>query len=221
MDNVLNRVAERKEELKLAVNLATKKDAQEHRQRLAKYKQKLSDYNERRDLAQAMIRKSPEAIRTVLVEHSDLGDLIQIGPEPSISVTAKSIYANITVSPASIVPSHQKVLLKSGKLSSKQMPKSLYYEIYKAYVCGAAIRAAREIFAAVPEYTAVVSVYCKQLNPKSGHLETLPILSVTFVYDTLQQLNIDHVDPSACLDNFIHELNFSRTRGFSPLPKHS
>jgi hypothetical protein len=55
------------------------------------------------------------------------------------------------------------------------------------------------------------------LNPKTGHLEEQTLVSVLVVRETVEQLNIQNIDPSEAMKNFVHNMQFTRTKGFSPV----
>lgn len=112
-----------------------------------------------------------------------------------------------------------KKILKSGKLSVKDMPKTKYFQLYQDYVCGSAIRLARELFALLPTDMVIVNVLGEVLNTKTGHLEESPILSVAIPRETLQKLNFDMLDPSDSMENFVHNMKFMKTKGFNPVDK--
>jgi hypothetical protein len=53
------------------------------------------------------------------------------------------------------------------------------------------------------------------LNPKTGHQELTPILSVQFVRDSFARLNLANIDPSDSMANFNHTTSFKKTKGFT------
>lgn len=118
-----------------------------------------------------------------------------------------------------IVPSEVKGLLKSGKLSVKKMPKGQFNEIYQDYVCSCALRVANELFSAIPDNMVVVTAVDELLNTKTGHLEKFPILSACISRNTLKSLNMDTIDPSDSMSNFIHNMSFKKTTGFGAVSR--
>jgi hypothetical protein len=69
--------------------------------------------------------------------------------------------------------------------------------------------------AAIEVYEVYVTCVTTMLNTKTGHQEATPILSVRFVRETFRRLDRRHIDPSDCMRNFVHEMDFKRTRGFA------
>ena len=117
------------------------------------------------------------------------------------------------------IPTERYKQLKSGKLSTSNMPKSQYWQLYQDYVCGIALRVARETFALVPTSLVVPTVMDNILNPSTGHLEDTPILSVAIPRATLDTLNVDSVDPSDAMSNFVHNMKFMKTKGFTQVER--
>jgi len=118
-----------------------------------------------------------------------------------------------------VIPNEKKSLLQSGKLSVKSMPKTHYYELYQDYVCGSALRVARELFALLPIQRVLVTATCTMLNPGTGNKEEQPILSVLIPRSTLDELNFQMLDPSDSLVNFVHNMKFYKTKGFVAIKK--
>jgi hypothetical protein len=59
------------------------------------------------------------------------------------------------------------------------------------------------------------------LNKKTGHLEDQCILSAVISRETVSGLNLDCIDPSDSMDNFVHNMNFKKTTGFLPVERAS
>ena len=79
-------------------------------------------------------------------------------------------------------------------------------------------RKGRELLSLLPDEivgTAVDSI----LNTATGHVENLPILSVAFSRQTLKRLNTEHLDPSDTMKNFLNNMSFKKTTGFSPVQR--
>jgi len=74
-----------------------------------------------------------------------------------------------------LIPSQIKSLTSTGKLSEMAMPKAQYYEIYRDFVCGVALRAGRELFAFLPVKTVLVNSQANLLNTRTAQqgLETI------------------------------------------------
>jgi hypothetical protein len=114
-----------------------------------------------------------------------------------------------------VVPIESKSLTKAGKLSIKKIAKGKFNELYQDYVCSCILRIARELFAIVPIEIVIITAMDKMVNKKTGHLEDQPILSIAIPKDTLNYLNMEKIDPSDSMNNFVHNMNFNKSRGFN------
>jgi hypothetical protein len=121
-----------------------------------------------------------------------------------------------------VVPREAKTLTKAGKLSVKPIPESKFNELYQDYVCGCVLRTARELFATLPLKLVVVNVTTRMLNSSTGRLDNLTVLSIAVPRATLDEMNLEAVDPSDAMKLFPHRMGFKRSLGFSavqPLAK--
>lgn len=126
---------------------------------------------------------------------------------------------DLNVYSQNIIPTKSKNLLKSGKLSLKDIPKNQYNEIYQDYVCSAILRVAREIFALLPIDKVIITAEDELLNKSTGHKELLPIVSVLIFKETFETLNLDLIDTSDSMLNFVHNMDFKKTTGFKAIDK--
>jgi hypothetical protein len=76
---------------------------------------------------------------------------------------------------------------------------------------------ARELFAVLPFQVVFVHGLTALLNPQTGQKETRPIVSALIPRSTLETLNFENLDPVNCMRNFVHEMAFSKSRGFSSI----
>ncbi len=60
-----------------------------------------------------------------------------------------------------IVPKQRKALLKSGKLSVKDMPVGKFNELYQDYVCSCVLGTARDVLALLPVDVVIVSALAR------------------------------------------------------------
>lgn len=121
-----------------------------------------------------------------------------------------------------IVPRESKSLTKAGKLSTKAIPQGKFYELYQDYVCGCALRVARELFSFLPLSRVVVNVNATLLDTSTGHLREQTILAVGIPRATLEKMNLVSVDPSDAMKLFVHRMGCKRSQGFfavDPLTK--
>lgn len=116
-----------------------------------------------------------------------------------------------------VVPKTSKSLTKTGKVSEKNLTKTMYYDITQDYVCSCSIRLAREIFALLPVQRIIVHATDTILNTATGHDEEQTILSVGFTREEFENTDFDRIDASDFVERFQHNMNFKKTGGFSPI----
>ena len=79
-------------------------------------------------------------------------------------------------------------------------------------------RKGRKLLSLLPDEIVVTAVD-SILNTATGHVEDLPILSVAFSRQTLKRLNTENLDPSDTMKNFLNNMSFKKTTGFSPVQR--
>lgn len=219
-DKLFGKAKMTQEALEADIELAIQADEAEHKEAMQNHQTSLEDHAALLDLARRVLKKQPKAYLEVLeemgpfTELSELGGQIRFGIDPD---RPELLNAEVEVRQADVVPTEIKVLTKRGKVSTKPMPKGRGHEIYQDYVCGAALRIAREGFALLPIEQAVVTITTPWVNPKTGHESPAPILRVHMDRKTTESLRFDQLDPSAAMANFQHAMKFLKTKGMQPL----
>lgn len=211
---------ERKKIKQLQDNLATAKLADEecYNQLLTQYTEKEKEHNERVEFATKILEKDLTAYNDAIDELSPLEDLKEIGVIVEYPVIEKDkIKVNILNDNEAIIPKEQFSLLKSGKISVKDMPVSKRNEIYQDYICSSALRIARELFALLPIDEVITNIKSNLLDTSTGKKGYQTILSVKFIRETMETINFDAIDPSDCMKNFIHNMNYKKTQGMFPV----
>lgn len=171
-------------------------------------------------LANRVLQQDTDAYLQVIEELSPLDDLLEFGSGFEFIIEdPKTLEVEFNVHSKDVVPTQQKSLTSTGKLSVKEMPKTKYYDILQDYVCSCAIRIARDMFAILPFEMVVVHAMDEVLNTSTGRTEILPILSVKFDKATLNSLNFEAIDCSDSMANFEHNTKFKKTQGFAPVEK--
>ncbi len=204
-DKLLGRAESRREELARAVEEAKQADEKEYQEALQAC-----------ELANGILAGSAEAYLDAIRQTEPFSDINELGSSIGLRVENSSlIEATLHVNSEQVIPSEVKSLLKSGKLSVKQMPKSRFYELYQDHVCGCVLRVARELFALLPIEMVIVNAVGNLLNTQTGYMEERPILSVAIPRKTLEGLNFETLDPSDSMNNFIHRMAFKKMKGFS------
>ncbi|OZV11682.1 hypothetical protein CIW83_13610 [Tissierella sp. P1] len=133
---------------------------------------------------------------------SDLGGIVD---SFNIKTSDKDIITiQYDINIEGIIPEQYMTLTKTGKGSIKNYTKTAYYEIIKQYICGFAIRIARNIFGLLPVKTVVIHTQTNILNTQIGNLENNTILSIMVDRNSFENLNFDLIDPYDALSNFKH-----------------
>ncbi len=210
----------RKAELAQEVIAAQRRDDARYRTEMQAFETRLQEYNDQKELAEQVLARDSEAMHEVITARNPFTGISELGSSISFTIIhGRGVDADLAVHGESIIPKETVSLLKSGRASVKQMPKSQYYRLYQDYVCSAALRVARELFALLPIEDVVVTAVDKIINSETGHLEEQPILSVLIPRATIAQLNLDTIDPSDAMQNFLHRMDFRQTSGFRPVER--
>ncbi len=89
----------------------------------------------------------------------------------------------------------------------RALPQERYNSLLQDYVCGCAIRVARDMFALLPVRHILVEA-------SDGNNR---ILSVDFTRTGFSALNFDAIDPSDTVQSFEHRMQYSASGGFLPV----
>jgi len=215
-DKLLGRVETKRCGFVQAAAEARECDEREYRQALEDYRNEHEEWVVLHELSQQLLDGCVEAyldaIRVVepFKHISQLGSSLDMQPlDSERAVIVLDAYDE------DIIPAETKTLLKSGKLSVKSVPKTRYYAFYQDHICSCTLRVARELFALLPLRMVIVNAQAQLLNTQTGHLESKTILSVAVPRETLERLNLGQLDPSDAMSNFVHHMNFRKTKGFA------
>jgi len=213
---ILGSAESKRDKLVRTVRGARETDEKEYQEALQTYEQEYVDWGAAREVANRILAGIAAAYMDAIRQTDPFSDISELGS--SIEFQAESgalVEVTLHVNSEQVIPSEAKSLLKSGKLSVKQMPKGKFYELYQDYVCSCVLRVARELFALLPIEMVIVNAMGRILNTQTGYMEEQPILSVTIPRNTLEGLNFEMIDPSDSMSNFVHRMTFRKTKGFS------
>lgn len=217
-DRLFKRIENKLRALDAAIESAKKQDQINFELSLEKWLQNYKEWEESVEQANLLIAGDPEARINTIKELNPFSELDTLGSSLHFSVLENYLLTiNINIRGADIIPNEQKSLLKSGKLSVKKMPVGKFNELYQDYVCSSVLRVARETFAILPDEFVLINATDRLLNKVTGYLEEQTILSVYVSRSTLNSLNMDLIDPSDSMRNFIHNMSFKPTKGFEPV----
>jgi len=218
IDKILKREEKKRTSHSKNIINAIEEDKAEYSKVINNWENEVTDWRESVVLSKRLLKGDEEAKIKAIEELDPFSEIYNLGSGLTITTNDSGLIgATIHIHGNYIVPSEIKSLLKSGKLSVKNMPKGRFNEIYQDYVCSCALRIANEIFSIIPDDMVTVTAVDELLSPKTGHLEKSPILSVCVSRSTLDSLNMSNIDPSDSMSNFIHNMSFKKTKGFEPV----
>lgn len=218
----LQRLFRREEKIKARldqdIDEAKMRDAAANAQAQRQYQQSFSQWQALNQLASAITQGDTRSYYQAVTEMNPLSEILEMGVEITIAFPdANTAEVNLTVEGDKVVPREIKTLTRSGKLSIKPMAQGKFHELYQDYVCGCALRSARELFSFLPLCSVVVHVDTTMLDSATGHLGKQTILSAGLPRRTIESLNFSAVDPSEAMKLFSHRMGFKRSQGFSPI----
>lgn len=194
---------------------AKEKDNQINSEKLNSYKEEFREWKETSELAKSVLNKDINSYKSAFDLFSPFDELTTIGSTISIEFEKDFAKAYLEVNDDEVIPKYSLKQNANGKLSKKELPKSKFNEFYQDYICSCAIRVCRELFSMLPISYVILNAESKLLNSSTGLLEDKIILSVIIPRSTLNTLNIEHIDPSDSMENFVHNMKFSKLKGFS------
>lgn len=220
IDRIFKLQEKKRKKLAERIPEAAKEDSAEYQAALTNWEISVSEWKEQVSIARLVLAGNGEAKLTAIKELDPFSEIAALGSSISFAIGNQGlIEATISIHGKEIVPTDVKSLLKSGKLSVKKLPQSRFNEIYQDYVCSCILRVGNELFSVLPENMVVVTAVDELLNTKTGHLEKSPIVSACISRRTLESLNMDHIDPSDSMKNFVHNMSFKKTSGFEAVAK--
>ncbi len=92
------------------------------------------------------------------------------------------------------------------------MPRGVFHGIYLDYLCGCALRVAREIFALLPVDTVLITAAADTVDSHTGQTLEQPVLSTVFPRPEFARLNFDQLDPSDAVELFQCRGDFKTSR---------
>ncbi|WLR50073.1 DUF4236 domain-containing protein [Bacillus tianshenii] len=209
LDKLLKKQVKQKVELEAQVNRARLEDQQAY-----------EEWEYMNETAEKILSGDIDTYLEVINELNPLDDLLEFGSGFEFFVDKPELLeVEFDVHTELVVPSSLKTLTKTGKVSTKKMPKGQYYDLQQDYICSCVLRIARDMFALLPIETIYIHAMDEQVNSATGHKEKITLLSVKIDKATLTQLNFDRIDCSDSMTNFEHNMKFLKTKGLQPVQK--
>jgi hypothetical protein len=178
------------------------------------------EWEELFNLAKNVLAGDIDTYLKVIDEMDPLCDLSEFGSGFEFSTDDPSyLEVEFDVHSNNMIPTVEKKLTKTGKLSVKQMTKTRYFELMQDYVCSCILRIARDLFALLPLKTVFIHAYDEQLNSETGHNDRILILSIKIDRNILEGLDFENIDCSDSMNNFPHHMKFRKFKGFDSVQK--
>lgn len=204
-DKILGKQDKKIEGLKNNIKIAKKEDEEEY-----------SSWKNSVEVAKRINQQDIDTYFEVIDELKPLDDLLEFGSGFEFFIEEPNwLEVDFDVNTDIVVPKEIKSLTKTGKVSSKQMTKTKYYDIQQDYICSCTLRIARDMFALLPLEYIVINALDDRLDTSTGKYSKEVVLSVKIDKDKLLNLNMDLIDPSDSMDNFECNMKFKKTGGLS------
>jgi hypothetical protein len=198
---------------------ARKRDKSIHEAKLSNFASELKDWNVMQSIALGIKRKDVQAYKDALDFFKPFDEISQLGKELRLNLNEEYIDIEFDTFADGIIPTFELSLTSTGKLSRKDMSLTKFNDLYFEHICSCAIRIAKEISILFPVSHIVITVISKDLDKATGHNANSAVLSFLTTPDKIEQLNLETIQPSETIKSFIHNLKFTKSNGFSPVPK--
>jgi hypothetical protein len=180
-------------------------DDTEHNAKLTEHSAELDRIRAVQDLAQRVLAGEISAFSEALTDVSGFSELALLGSEITFELSsAQVVSCDLVVQGQTAIPKQGKKLTASGKVSVKDLAKGVFHELFQDYVCSSALRVAREVLALLPVETVIVTTHVPSVSSRTGHEETVPVLSFAATRQVMATLIFEQLDPSDAILNFEH-----------------
>ena len=218
-DRFFSSVEKKKKNLEQLLTGAIQKDEMRHAENVEKHKRECEELDYLKSMAKGVIAKEAEHHKNAIEYFDPLSDISCLGSQIEMQFENELVDVSIQVHSDELIPDYTLSQTSTGKLSKKKMTKSAFNELYQDHVCSAVLRVGRELFNYLLVPCVRVNAVAEMLNTQTGYMEKQPILSVIVTRETLDKMNLDAIDPSDSMSNFIHAMKFKKTEGFQPVAK--
>ena len=202
-----------------AIEAAIKQDQVDFDAAIKEYEDNHKEWVEIQSIADGVLNKEPQSYSDALDFFQPFNDIQELGSNIRISFDKEFLEIDLHVNTSEVIPDFIVSQTKTGKLSRRDMPKGKFNELYQDYVCGVLLRVARETLAYLPIKMVSIHALTKMVDTSTGHLDDTPIVSAIIPPETLERFNFDTIDQSDSMQNFVHNMKFSKTNGFSAVDK--
>lgn len=191
------------------ISVAEKKDETKYQEAYKSYSDWHGEFQQTKQLAVRILQGDLPAYEEVLHLFCPFSVIEDVGSSVEfIFHSPKIAECQLVVHGVEVIPDHEKKLSKRGKLSAKKMPRARFHEIYQDYVCGCMLRIVREVFAVLPFKHILITASVED----EGMMEPVPVMSAILPKLIITEVDIDNVDPSDCIESYVHRGDFKATR---------
>ena len=218
-DRLFSSIEKKMRSLEQQLAVAILEDERIYAENVERHKQECEELGYLQGMAKGVLAKEAMHHKNAIEYFDPFSDISCLGSRIEMQFENELVDATIHVHGDELIPDYTLSQTSSGKLSKKKMAKGAFNELYQDHVCSAVLRVARELFNYLHVTFVRVNAVAEMLNTQTGYKEKLLILSVIIPRDTLDKMNLDAIDPSDSMGNFIHAMKFKKTDGFREIAR--
>ena len=207
------------EKLTAQVELAKQVDLTDFNTDMRQHKETVQEQETLKRIAKGILDKNINSYKDAIDYFKPFSEIGELGSKMELEVTAHNATLNLHVNSSSIIPNYVLSQTSTGKLSKKNMSATKFNELYQDYVCSCILRVARETLAYLPVNLVVVNAMGEIYSTATGIAKEEVIVSIAIDPIILIELNFNLIDPSDSMKNFICNMKFGKTIGFSAVQK--
>ena len=182
------------------------------------YEEELQNHKELLTVADGVLQKNKDAFNYAINLFNPFQDLKEYGSDISFSIDNENIKVDFYVHSEEVLPNTTKKIQRKGlEIKEENIAPTRFNEIYQDYVCSCILRIAKETFQLLPIKNILINAKGSILNSSTGNYEEKIIVSVDVERAVLEKLNFNLLDPSDSMENFSHNMSFTKKEGFSPV----
>ncbi len=207
----------RKRHLKKKVEIGRATDEKVYAVAIRKYTAALTRWQLWQLMSVGVQEKNPQVYQQVIDYVKPFDALESLGIRVVVDSKPDSISLDLSIPGESLMPRYALSLTPKGELHKSMLSASRANELFRDFVCGCMIRAAREVIACLPVADVQVRVSTDRLDADSGRVPWSAIAAVTFAAAELQEPDLDHMPANHVVMRASHQMRFSRSLGFAVL----
>ena len=196
------------------IELAKQEDDLIYNAALKAYRSEAQDWKKIQVIARGVIEEDPLAYKSAIDLFEPFAAVSLFGSKTIGKFFSDHITVNLYVNANTVVPDYVLSISADHTLSAVKMSMPAYHQLLQNYICGCALKIARESFALLPIGYMIVNVLLDLFNTTTGFAEAKVVLSARFEREQLDKLDFGTVDCPQLITNFIHRMEFTKNDGF-------